>query len=62
MCTCCPSGVVDKEAKTTCETCTCMVESSGIHGYHVSKDFCTPVIKEVCNGSKEGKLGGRTHA
>ena len=28
----------------------------------VSKDFCTPVINEVCSGSKEGKFGGKTHA
>ena len=62
MCACCPSGVVDKEAKTPCERCTYMVESSSIHGYHVSKDLFTPLIKEVCSGSKGGKFGGRTHA
>ena len=76
MCACCPSGAVDMEAKIYCETCTYVVNHC-IHGYHVSKDFCTPVINEtlvyiqenenphdlaVCNGRKEGNIGGRTHA
>ena len=54
--------MVDKEAKIPCETCTNVVESCSIHRNHVLKDFCTPVINEVCSGSKEGKFGGRTHA
>ena len=62
MWACCPSGVVDKEAETPHEACTHMVESSTIRRHHVSKDFCTPVIKEVCSGSKEEKFGSRTHA
>ena len=48
--------MVDKEAKTPCETCTNVVESCSIHRHYVSKDYCTPVINEVCSGSKEGKL------
>ena len=59
MCVCCPSGVVDKEAKTPHETCTYMIESCSIRGHHMLKDFCTPAINEVCSGSKEGKFGGR---
>ena len=54
--------MVEKEAKTPCETCTYVVESFGTLGHHVSKDICTPVISEVCSGSKEGKFGGRTRA
>ena len=38
------------------------VDKCCIHGHHVSKDFCTPVINEVCHGSQEGKFWGRTHA
>ena len=49
MCVCCPSGVVDIEAETPHGTCT-YVDESYIHGHHVSKDFCTPVINEVCSG------------
>ena len=43
------------------EACTYVVESC-IHGHHVLKDFCTPVINEVYSDSKEGKFGGRTCA
>ena len=39
---------------------TCMDESC-ICGHHVSKDFCTPIINEVCSGSQEGKFWRRTH-
>ena len=46
MCACCPSGMVDMEAKTPCKTCTYVVKSC-IHGHHVSKDFYTPVINEM---------------
>ena len=58
---CCPSGVVDIEAETPCGTCT-YVDESCIHGHHLSKDFCTPVINGVCSGSQEGKFEGRTCA
>ena len=58
---CCASGIVDIEAETPHGTCTYMDESC-IHGHHVSKDFCTPVINEVCSGSQEGKFWGRTRA
>ena len=54
--------MVDKEAETSCEACTYVVESFGILGHHVSKDICTPVINEVCSGSKEREFGGRTRA
>ena len=37
-------GVIDIEAKTPCGTCT-YVDESCIHEHHVSKDFCTLVIK-----------------
>ena len=46
MCVCSASGMVDIEAETTLRTCTYMDESC-IYGYHVSKDFCTPVINDV---------------
>ena len=46
---------VDIEAETSHGTCTYMDESC-IRGHHVSKDFCTPVINEVCSGSREGKF------
>ena len=59
ICMCCPSGVVDMEAKIPCEAYTYVVESC-IRWHHVSKDFCTPVINEVCSDSKGGKFGGRT--
>ena len=39
---------------------TCMDEIC-IRGHHVSKDFCTPIINEVCNGSQEGNFWGRPH-
>ena len=58
MCVCCPSVVVDIEAKTSRGTCTYMDESC-IRGHHVSEDFCTPVINGVCSGSQEGKFEGR---
>ena len=45
--------MVDKEAR---ERCTYMVESCGIRGHHVSKDFCTPAINDLCRGSKKGNL------
>ena len=61
MCVCCTSGMVDIEAKTPCGTCT-YVNESCICGHHVSKDFCSPVINEICSGSQEGKFGGRTCA
>ena len=61
MCVCHASGVVDIEAKTLCGTCA-YVHESCIHGHQVSKDFCTPVINEVCSGSKDKKFWGRTHA
>ena len=51
--------MVDIEAKTARGTCT-YVDKSCIHRHHVSKDFCTPVINEVCSGSQEGKFWGRT--
>ena len=54
MCVCCPSGMIDIEAKTPCGTCSYV-------GHHVSKDFCIPVINEVCSGN-QGKFWGRTHA
>ena len=52
---CCASGVVDIEAKRCCGTCT-YVDQSYIHGHHVSKHFCTPVINEVCSDSQEGNF------
>ena len=58
MCVCCPSGMVDIEAKRPQGTCT-YVDKSCIRGHHVLKDFCTTVINEVCSGSQEG---GRTRA
>ena len=61
MCVCCPSGAVDIEAETPRGTYTYMDESC-IHGHHVSKNFCTPVINEVCSGSQEGKFWGSTRA
>ena len=70
MYVCCPSGMADMEAKTHCETidyiylsetCTYMVESC-LCGHHMSKDFCIPMINEVCSDSEEGKFDGRTHA
>ena len=61
MYVCCASDVVDIEAETPRGTCTYMDESC-ICGHHVSKDFCTPVINEVCSGSQEGKFWGRTRA
>ena len=60
-CACCASGMVDIEAETPCGTCT-YVDKSCIRWHHVSKDFCTPVINEVCSGSQEGKFWGRTSA
>ena len=59
MCMCCTSVMVDIEAETPCGTCT-YEDKSYIRRHHVSKDFCTPVINEVCSGSQEGKFGGRT--
>ena len=61
MCACCPSGVVDLEAKRPPGTCTYM-DKSCIYGHHVLKDFCTTVIDEVCSGSQEGKFWDRTRA
>ena len=55
MCACCASGVVDIEAETPRGTCTYVDESSA-RGHHVSKDFCTPIINEVCSDSQEGKF------
>ena len=52
---CCASGVVDMDAETPHGTCTYM-DDSCIRGHHVSKDFCTPVINEVCSGSQEDKF------
>ena len=60
MCVCCPSGMIDIEAETPRGTCS-YVDESCICGHHVSKDFCIPVINEVCSGS-QGKFWGRTHA
>ena len=37
------------------------MDESCIRGHHVSKDFCTPIINEVCNSSQEGKFWGRPH-
>ena len=53
-----PKWRVDKEGETPHETCklTYMVESCGICGHHVLKNFCTPVINEVCSGSKKESL------
>ena len=48
-------------SKTPHGICT-YVDESYIPGHHVSKDFCTAVINEVCSGSQEGKFWGRTHA
>ena len=59
MCMCCTSVVVDIEAETPHGTCT-YEDKSYIRRHHVSKDFCTPVINEVCSGSQEGKFSGRT--
>ena len=59
MCICRASGMVDVEAETPRGTCT-YVDESYIRGHRVSKDFCTPVINEVCSGSQEGKFWGRT--
>ena len=53
--------MVDIEAKTPCGTHTYMDESC-IRRYHVSKDFYTAIINEVCSDSQEEKFGGRTHA
>ena len=53
--------MVDIEAETACGTCT-YVDKSCIRRHHVSKDFCTTVINEVCSGSQERKFGGRTRA
>ena len=61
MCVCCTSGMVDIEAKTPHGTCT-YVDESCIHGHHVSKHFCTPVINQAWSGSQEGKFEGRTCA
>ena len=61
MCACCPSGVVDLEAKRPPGTCTYM-DKSCIYGHHVLKDFCTTVIDEVCSGSQEGRFWDRTRA
>ena len=47
--------MVDKEAKIPCETCTNVVESAVFIDTRL-KDFCTPVINEVCSGCKEGSL------
>ena len=58
MCVCCASGVVDIEAKTPRGTCT-YVDESYICRHHVSKDFCAPIINEVCSGSQEGKFWDR---
>ena len=52
-------GRYDIEAETPCGTCT-YVDKNYIYGHHVSKDFCTPVINEVCSGSQEGKFWSRT--
>ena len=61
MCVCCASGVVDIEAdETPCGSCTYMDERC-IRRHHVSKDFCTPLINEVCSGSQEEKFWGRAH-
>ena len=49
------------EAETPRGTCT-YVDESCIRGHHVSKDFCTPVIDEVCSGSQEGKFWDRVRA
>ena len=38
------------------------MDKSCIHRHHVSKDFCTPVINEVCSGSQEEKFWDRTRA
>ena len=59
MCMCCPSCMVDIEAEITHGTCT-YVDESCICGHHVSNDFCTPVINEVCSGSQEGKFWSKT--
>ena len=63
MCVCCASGVVDiyVEAETPRGTCTFMDEGC-ISRHHVSKDFCTPVIDEVCSGNQEGKFWDRVRA
>ena len=55
MCACSPSSMVDKEAKTPCETSKYVVESC-ICGHHVSKDFCTPIINKVTVAVKKGSL------
>ena len=55
VCVCYATSVVDIEAKKPCGTCT-YVDESCIRGHRVSKDFCTPVINEVCSGSQEGKF------
>ena len=54
MCVCYPSGMIDIEAKTPCGTYS-YVDESCICGHHVSKDFCIPVINEVCSGN-QGKF------
>ena len=46
MCVCCASDVVDTEAKRPCGTCT-YVDESYICSHHVSKDFCTPVMRHA---------------
>ena len=60
MCVCCPSGMVDIEAERRPRgTCT-YVDESCIRRHHVLKDFCTPVINEVCSDSLEGKFWSKT--
>ena len=58
MCLCCVSSVVDIEAEKSHGTFT-YVDKSCVRRSHVSKDFCTPVINEVCSGSQEGKFADR---
>ena len=48
-------------SKTPRGTCT-YVDESYNPGHHVSKDFCTAVINEVCSGSQGGKFWGRSRA
>ena len=55
MCACCPSGMVDMEAKAPHETCTYVVDSC-IHRHHVLKDFWTPVINEVLVCTYENEI------
>ena len=59
MCTCCPSGVVDKEAETPCETCTLptyLVNYCSIEIFWHTVSANAVALDHVCVAVKKGSL------